>query len=162
MATPILDQYQADFISSHVSIVMASRSAGNVPSQARALGCRVSADRRHVTLILPVIYSASLLDDLRSGGGIAAVFTRITTYETMQLKGPGATIGAPTDEDRAVLQSYGDSFFADLRQIGYTELFSSVVTRMVREDMVVVKFAPTDAFRQTPGPGAGGRLEAAP
>lgn len=40
--TPLLDEALADFIQHHVSINVATRDAGNLPTLTRALGCRVS------------------------------------------------------------------------------------------------------------------------
>jgi hypothetical protein len=155
---PVLDERHADFITHHVSIIAASCSAERVPSVARALGCRVSPDRRTVTVFLPVARAAPVLKDLRAGGAIAVVFSRPTTHETLQLKAAGASIVPLEADDRAGMRAYGDSFMADIRQLGYQDPFASAMVAATGEEAVGVSFSPAAAFVQTPGPSAGQRL----
>ena len=49
---PLLDEARADFITHHVAMNVASCSAARVPSVVRAHGCRVSANRRRVTVFV--------------------------------------------------------------------------------------------------------------
>jgi len=160
--TPVLDATSADFITHHVSILVASSDRAHVPSITRAFGCRVSTDRRTVTLFLSVPRSTAVLRDLRAGGGMAVVFSRPSTHETLQLKGMTARILPLADEDRARMQVYGQSLAEDIRQIGWREPFVSALSSVLGDEAVAVEFTPTAAFEQTPGPAAGRRLEPKP
>lgn len=159
---PLLDERLADFITHHVSINVASCSPERVPSLARALGCRVSVDRRKVTLFLSVSRSVALLRDLRAGGGLAVVFSRPTTHETLQLKGARGSIVSLEDDDHTLMQRYGDSLIEDIRQLGYKDPFTSALVAAIGDEPVGVAFTPTSAFVQTPGPKAGRHLEPKP
>ncbi len=157
---PVLDGVHAAFIQRHVSINVASRNADNVPTLTRAFGCRVSADRRRVTVFVSVRRSETLLDNLRESRAIATVFSRPSTHETIQLKAGDAAIAPLEDGDRAIMAAYRDSFVAELLRIGYTEAVARAVVSGVSDESVGVTFTPAAAFVQTPGPGAGERLRA--
>ena len=152
---PLLDEALVDFIQHHVSVNVATRDAGNRPTLTRALGCRVSPDRRRITLFISVPRSEELLRNLRTNGAIAAVFSRPTTHQTIQLKANDATIVALADGDRALMAAHGASFVEEIRQIGYRDPFASAMLTAVNEEAVGVEFTPTAAFVQTPGPSAG-------
>lgn len=161
-ALPLLDEAHAAFIQRRVAINVASCSAERVPSITRAIGCRVSPDRRTVTLFLSLPRSEQLLRDLRAGGAIAAVFTLPTTHETIQLKGRSAAIVALDPDDRAAIQTYAASFIEEIKQLGYRDPFASAMMSAIGDEAVAVRFTLSAAFLQTPGPSAGQRLGAKP
>jgi hypothetical protein len=154
----LLDEAHAAFIQSRVTINLGARDADNVATLTRALGCRVSADRRLVTVFVSVPRSRALLDDVRANGAIAVVITRPSTHQTIQLKGTDAVIAPIADGDRATIAEYVESFVEDLVGIGYKRNFARIVLTGMDDEVVAVTFTPTAAFAQTPGPGAGARL----
>lgn len=157
-AAPLLDEARAAFIQQRVAINVASCNGGRVPSLARAVGCRVSADRRKVTLFLAVPRSTTLLRDLRAGSGVAAVFVRPTSHESIQLKGTRAEIVPLVEDDRDAIDVYAKTFLEEIFRLGYRDPFASALAMAIGEDLVGVRFEPTAAFLQTPGPLAGTRL----
>ena len=157
---PQLDEAQALFITRRVSMSMASCDAACAPSVARAFGCRVSPDRRTITVFLAVPYSSALLENLRNGAAVAVAFTLPSTHETLQFKGRHAQIVALADGDRALMRAYGQSFHDELDALGYHDPFASAIVAGVEEDAVGVCFEPVAAFEQTPGPTAGRSLVA--
>lgn len=159
---PLLDEARADFITHHVAMNVASCSAARVPSVVRAHGCRVSADRRRVTLFVSVPRATALLADLRAGGAIAAVFTLPRTHETLQLKGAGANTAPLEHGDPARIRAYVESLVEELCRVGYKESLVRAVMSSADEESVGLTFEPTAAFVQTPGPNAGSRLERKP
>lgn len=160
--TPLLDEARAVFITHRVAINVASCGDELVPSVSRAFGCRVSPDRRRVTVFLSVPRSTALIADLRAGRGVATVFTLPSTHETIQLKGAGAEVVPLEKGDRECMQAYAASFMGELRKLGYGDPFASAIVSAANEEAIGVRFAPTAAFLQTPGPAAGRRLEPAP
>lgn len=155
LIAPLLDEERAAFIIHRVAMNVASCSAARVPSLARAHGCRVSADRRQVTVFVPVLRAAGVLADVRAGGAIAAVFTLPRTHETLQLKGLKADIVPLDADDHTRIKAYADSFFDEIRSVGYKEPFARWVVSGLDEEHVGLLFEPTAAFVQTPGPNAG-------
>ena len=157
---PLLDEAHTAFMQRRVAINVGARDADNVATLTRALGCRVSADRRVVTVFVSVARAQQLLDNVRANGAIAVVITRPSTHQTIQLKGTDAVITSIEESDRATIAAYVDSFVEDLASIGYRENFARTVLSGKDDEVVAVTFTPTAAFAQTPGPGAGARLRA--
>ena len=137
---------------SGVSVHVASRGPANVPSVARALGCRVAPDRRRVTVFLSAAQAPDVLADLRASRRAAAVFSRPSTHQTLQIKGDDATVGALAAGDLARVAAYADALVRDLRALGYAEEFGRALIAFDPADLVAVAFTPSAAFQQTPAP----------
>ena len=152
-----LDEELAAFIQSGVSIVVAGRNDELVGDMIRGCGCRVSADRRRVTVLVDPIRSDALLDDITSNGMIAVVFSRPSTHRSIQLKGTDARRARVTAADQAAIDRSLAAWVAELVSIGYTAEFAAAV-RGRPEWPVALTFTPTAGFQQTPGPDAGTRL----
>lgn len=150
-----LDAAHAQFVQGGVSVVIASRSSELVPDVARGCGCRVSADRRRVTVLLDALRGDRLLADIRDNGRIAVVFSRPSTHETIQLKGSDARVTRPTSRDRALAAAHRESWVGDLCRIGYTHEFAQAVWGTLPQALAAVTFTPDSAYQQTPGPAAG-------
>jgi hypothetical protein len=157
--TPLLDAAQAEFLQDRVAINVAARDAHNVPTLTRALGCRVSPDRRRVTVFVSPARAEKLLAGVRDNGAIAAVFTRPSTHETLQLKGRDASVVPLEAGDRESMATHRESFVGELQKIGYTDTFAHGVIAVLNDDAVGVAFTPSAAFVATPGPAAGQRLK---
>jgi hypothetical protein len=142
-----------------VSAHLASRGAANVPSVARALGCRIAPDRNRVTIFLSAAQAPDLIRDLRTSRTAAAVFSRPSTHQTIQIKGDEVTVDGLADGDLARIAAYADALVRDLQALGYTEAFGRALVDFDPADLVAVAFTPKAAFRQTPGPNAGAPLE---
>jgi hypothetical protein len=156
---PSFDEAHAAFMESGVSVHVASRGPANVPSVGRALGCRVAPDRSRVTIFVSAAQAPDLVADLRTSRMAAAVFSRPSTHQTIQIKGDDATIVALADGDLARVAAYADALVRDLQALGYTEAFGRALVDCVPADLVAVAFTPKAAFQQTPGPNAGAPLE---
>ena len=133
---PLLDAEHVAFVESGVSILAASRAADDAPSVARSHGCRVSADRRRVTIFVARGQAGTLLDDVSRCGALAVVFSYPPTHRTIQLKSESARVRlpAPGETDHVA---------------AYVEAFTSGVLPFA------IDFVPESAFVQTPGPKAG-------
>lgn len=154
-----LDAELAAFIQGPVSLHAASRDARNVPNIARALGCRVGADGRRVTIFLQASHGATMLADFRDNGAIAVVASRPTTHRTVQIKGRDAAIEALQDDDAVRIARYREGFERELVALGYAVSLPRALLAGPRSDFVAVSFAVVAAFEQTPGPGAGAALK---
>src|SRR3954452_3136552 len=82
----------AAFMQGGVSVVIASRSADLVPDVLRGCGCRLSRDRRRVTVLVEATRAGETLKTIRSTRTIAVVFSRPSTHRTIQLKADDAVI----------------------------------------------------------------------
>jgi hypothetical protein len=157
---PLIDGELAAFLQSGQSLHVASRGESLVPSLDRALACRVSADRRRVTVLILASHCAQMIADFGRNGAIAFVASQPSSHRTVQLKGVDATVGPAEPGDAALLASQADGFTRDLVSLGYAESLPRLLVEGDLADVVAVSFTPVQAFVQTPGPGAGAPLGA--
>ena len=155
---PVLDEDHAAFIQSGVSVVVATRNAALVPDAVRGCGCRVSRDRRSVTVLVESLRIGSVIADIEVNGLIAVVFSQPSTHRTIQLKGTDARVVRVSPRDRDLVEQHLTAWVDELTAIGYRPEFARAVHGEVPDAMVALVFTPTAAFQQTPGPGAGDRL----
>jgi len=150
---------QTAFLQGPVSVIVASRNAELVADAVRGCGCRVSRDRRQVTVLIEPGQSSMLLDDIAANGMIAVVLSQPSTHKTIQLKGTDARIVPVTAADRAAAQQHLHDWSEDLGRIGYGAAFSAALHGGTGP-LAAIRFTPTAAFQQTPGPDAGQPIRA--
>jgi Pyridoxamine 5'-phosphate oxidase len=151
--SPIGPEHAA-LIARGVSIMVGSRDSNLRPHLMRAVGCRLSADWRRATLLMPQGGGGQVLSDLRDNGRIAVVFSEPSSNRTLQLKGHDATVTPCGSDDAALAERYVQGFVAEIGKLGFAEEVARTILN--RDDAVVaVHFMIAEAFEQTPGPGAG-------
>jgi len=147
-----------NFLTSGVSILVASRNAGLSPSIARAKGCRVvRGPRTRIRILISAAHAGELLDDVRSSGAVSATFTLPRTHRALQFKGNDARVENVDAQDRAAMEEYLSTFVSVVGPLGFREEFVRAYYASP-PDEVAIEFEPSDAFQQTPGPTAGSRL----
>jgi hypothetical protein len=154
-SSALIDAEQAAFICGGVGMSAATCRPGALPNIARATGCRISPDRRVLTLLLAATPGAAALDDVRRTGSIAVVFTQPSTHRTLQLKGHDARIVPPEPGDADLIECYVRAFAADVAAFGFSEAYMRALLACPADDIVGVRFTIAAAFSQTPGPRAG-------
>lgn len=155
---PLLDAGLAEFMQRGISVVVGARDRHNVPAAARATGCRVSADRRRVTVFISATQAEQVLRCIRDNGQIAVVFSEPSTHRTVQIKGRDATVGGLMDGDLQRIAACRDGFTRDVGLIGFDELLIQTLLFYPSADIVSLNFTPSEAYSQTPGPNAGSPL----
>ena len=153
-----LDAEHAAFIQGAVSVVVGTRNSQHVPDVLRGCGCRVSRDRRRVTVLVEPARSGTVLDNVAANGMIAVVFSQPSTHRTLQLKGCDARVVRATTADRGISGRHLHAWMLDLQLVGYTADFARAV-RGEGLDLVAIRFTVAAAFQQTPGPAAGQPLQ---
>ena len=149
----------ADFIESGVSISLASCSAALLPAVSRAKGCRVvRGSPGRLRLLVAASECPELIDAVRSTHALAVTFSHPTRHRTLQFKGRDARVDLPEPLDLAAAAAYERSFGETLAGIGFPRAFTHAFLSAGASDLQVLEFTPTDAFQQTPGPGAGTRV----
>lgn len=145
------------FVHGGVSVLVATSGEDRTPALTRAAAPRVAPDRSTVDVFVGRAQGAACLANLAPGRTMAVLFGSPVDYRMLQIKGRSAgwrdvAVGDPDWVDR-----YWPLFVTNLERIGLAPAKSQ---RLSFDDIVCVTFAPTAIFRQTPGPGAGGPLEA--
>lgn len=150
-----LDEPVAGFVERFVTVSVGTRNAALLPAVARACGCRVSADRRQVTVFLCLTQARAVIENIQDNGVIAVVVTRPSTHRTFQLKGTDARCVPLEPADPGELEAFRESFVQDLMSIGYTAVYAHAILPVPDAQLVAVRFTPSAVFDQTPGPKAG-------
>lgn len=143
-----------------VAVLVAGRDGDNVPTLVRAAGIRVAADGARVTVYVAAGRAGTLLDDVRATGAVAVVVNRPRTHESIQLKGGDAVAGPLGPDDPERVAAYRRAWVEELAAMGYAEDFAEALVEGVPDELVAVRFTPSQAFSQSPGPGAGAPLGA--
>jgi len=154
-----LDPQDARFVQGGVSVIVASRDAEFLPDVVRGCGCRVSRDRRRVTVLVDRARAECVLADVAANGLIAVVFSRPSTHKTMQLKGSDAERARVSAADRTLAARHREAWIDDLCSVGYARAFAAALWGAPSQEIAAITFTPTAAFEQTPGPAAGQPLE---
>jgi hypothetical protein len=146
-----------------VSVIVGSRDAALRPSLMRAVGSRVEADGREITVYLSRPQSRQVIQDIAATGHIAVVFSEPSTHRTVQLKA-SRILGMRNAEaqDEPVLAAYLASMEHEIQQVGFGPPVARALLAHRLDEVVAVRFTPEQAFDQTPGPRAGAALGSAP
>lgn len=136
--------------------MVGTRDATLMPECTRAWGIKVGAGNGTVTIFVSEAIAGKTIENLRENGRIAITCTRPTDHVTCQLKGQVRGIKPVTRVDRDVSRQWHGEFMAELTAIGVPAALSEA---WITEPTLAVEIAVTDVFDQTPGPGAGRKLE---
>ena len=139
-----------------VSVMVGTRNSSLMPECTRAWGIRVGAKRDSVTIFLSEAFAGLTLTNLRDNGQIAVTCTRPTDHVTCQLKGQVKSMKPATAADRGTSRRWHREFIAELMAIGVPAALGEA---WITEPTVAVEIAVSDVFDQTPGPGAGKKIE---
>jgi hypothetical protein len=144
------------FLESGVSILVATRDARLVPESTRAIGARVEAGGVELVVFLPDAISATTLANLRENGRVAVAFSRPHDNRSFQVKGRALAVEPAAAEGRAVIERYRCAWSGALAAVGVPPRLS---LRAAHWPAHGVRIGVEAVFVQTPGPGAGARLE---
>lgn len=146
-----------ELVESGVTLLVGTCDRAMRSEAARAVGARVSPDRRRVTVFVPDGSGARALAHLREHPEIAVGVSRPYDNLTLQLKGPVVEVRPATEEERGHIDRYLAAHVETLSMVG---LRRGLVSRFITWPAQAVTFELRDVFQQTPGPAAGNRLEA--
>ncbi len=154
-STVVLTEELAGFLSSGIAISIATRDGDLNPNGTRAWAAVVDEDRRHVTAYLYAKTAGTILRDLEAHPRVALGFDRPSDSRACQLKGAFVGSARCRSTDRQEIDRQFAGFLADLERIGFPR---AAFTGWKTWPAIAVRFAVTDIFVQTPGPGAGERM----
>jgi hypothetical protein len=155
----VLEERVAAFVAGPaISIAVASRDVRHRAALFKAVACRVSGRRDRITLLVDAVLAHDVVRCLRSGFPIAAVFSEPATHRTLQLKGERAEVEPATAADLELARERHGAIVEHITGLDYPREAVQCYFHYVPAQLVAVHFAPTAAFEQTPGPGAGTAL----
>jgi hypothetical protein len=150
-----LDPSSIALLQGPVAVLVAGRDPDHVPTLVRASGIRVAPDGARVTVYVAASRAAALLDDVRTTGAVAMVVNRPRTHQSIQLKGTDAVAGPLGPDDPPHVAAYLRAWVGELAGMGYGEDFAEALVGAAPDDLAAVRFTPSLAFSQSPGPDAG-------
>ena len=116
---------------------------------------RVEPDRRHLTVYIPAVGAAGVLDDLEANGQAAVVFARPEDDRACQVKGTLVEVRPARDDEEAIVREQFEGFLRQLQIIGMPGESTRAWTVW---PALAVRLRVTAMFEQTPGPKAGAPL----
>jgi len=138
---------------------MALAAAGDdlVPDLVQVLGCRTLAAGR-VVVIVARSQAEGVLELVEMGAPVAVTFSVPSTHRTVQLKARSASLSPAKKADREAVARYRLIFEEELFAVGFARSYTRAMLSAHDDDLVAVAFEPSEAYEQTPGPGAGHAL----
>lgn len=152
---PVLDAAHAAFFQIGVSMGIAACTLAAAPVHVRAIGCRISPDRRQMTMFVPARQAEPVLQCIRENSAVAAVFTEPSTHRTVQVKARDAQRVPLQAGDLDLVEAYREAFAQELERIGFQRAIVGTLLACPPGEMVGIRFTPAEAYSQTPGPKAG-------
>ena len=150
----MIPQDLTDFIQGAVVSWVGSRDDRLRPSVSWAFGARVKAADDLITTFVPDIEADQIKADFTGNGMITFTVVQGISHEAYQFKGRVVELRPTTDEERAVQDIHRSKL------ISFYSVFPEVLfTGFKLYPSTAVTFRVEEAFVQTPGPGAGDRLE---
>jgi hypothetical protein len=152
----LIPEELVEFFDSGVTLLVATVDVALHPEVVRGAGASMQGDRSGMTVYLNEALAARTVANLEATGSVAVCFTRPIDYRSVQVKGRATRARAVLESERPRIVRYHDALVEALYLVGVTRAASRRVRHWpcVAFDMVV-----EEMFHQTPGPGAGKRLE---
>lgn len=159
--SPRLHPSLLEFLRLGLSLYAGGHDARGWPQVARALAIRPLADAQ-LALAVPAGQARGLLTAIAETGQIALVLCQPTTHLTVQIKGRDAIIEPLAADAWPELRRNRDAFATEILPFGFDAEFADAwfsVEGNSPDGLRVVRFTPSGAWNQTPGPGAGAPME---
>ena len=128
------------------------------PVLCRGLAAAVEGSGQ-VAVLLSAQSGFEVLDAIRETAWVAVNVTVPSTYQSLHLKGRDAIAGPASPMHRPLLEASHRAFRDQITPFGFSPEFTHSWYDVTDDDLMVVRFTPLGAWNQTPGPGAGNRLD---
>jgi hypothetical protein len=152
----VLPAELVEFIESGVSVLVGTRDAERRPHAMRGFGASAAPDRKTITIYMAEAVSEASLSDLRDNGQIAVTFSRPIDHRAIQIKGRMLDIQPTTPAQQAIQERYLAAWVEQVYTVG---LPRSLGRLMQIFPSLAVHIELLEVFQQTPGPGAGRRMQ---
>ena len=145
-----------DFMNSPVIIILGTRNNELQPAFNRSVGVNVSEDRETMTVYVYEPFAEVILKNLNENGRIAVIAVTLPSHETYQFKGAFVSSRKTIIKDIEIQENYRKKVLDHFTPLGLPENF---LRNMPYKPGIAVTFRVEDIFVQTPGPGAGKKID---
>jgi hypothetical protein len=149
------------FLQRGLSLYLGGTDARGWPQVARAFAIRPLPDAQ-LLLLIPAEPAAALLGAVEATGQVALVLCQPSTHFTVQIKGRDAVVEPVQAGQWPELERNRAAFGQEIHPYGFDAEFTDAWFSVVGNDpgaLRIVRFTPSGAWNQTPGPGAGAPME---
>lgn len=140
-----------------------AHQVGACTSAGRPVLCRglaiTAEESGKVAVILSARSGFEVLDAIRENPWIAVNVTVPSTYQSLHLKGSDAKVSAASPIHRPLIDASRRAYRDELLPYGFPPEYTCSWYDVPDDDLRVIRFTPIGAWNQTPGPGAGNRLD---
>lgn len=145
-----------EFIHGSAIFFLGTRNEELRTSVSWVFGAVADPEADRVTMFVPTIDNEAVLKDLETNGMVAMSMVDGATHEAYQLKGKCVEIRPTNQKEKAVQEIHRTKAGARLGEAGMPP---AMYQGFVMDPSVAVTFQVEEIFLQTPGPGAGDKLE---
>ena len=156
----MLDDETRAFLEGGCALIVGTVASDGAPHAGRGWGMAVvdAGPPARCRLLLDADDERSVAH-LAAGGAVAVTATSVTTLRSIQLKGRSIGPEVPTADDEATAARYLEQFFGDVHATDGVDW--DVFERLVPSRHVACPIEAHESYDQTPGPGAGARVDGA-
>lgn len=145
-----------DFMNSPVIIELGTRDNKLNPAFNRSVGAMVSEDRETMTVFIYEPFADVMLKNLNENGRVALIAGVFPSHETYQFKGAFVASRKTENKDFEMQENYRNKILDHYMPLGFPENF---FRNLPYKPGIAVTFHVEDIFVQTPGPGAGEKID---
>ena len=145
-----------DFVHGPVVMFLGTRSAEFRPSFSWVFGAVADGEAETIRLLVPDIEGEQSFRDLADNGRVALTVAEGITHEAYQFKGRSVEVQPSAAEERAIQGIYKQKLATQFEPLG---LGREVWDGLNVDPSTAVTFEVEEIFVQTPGPGAGEKVE---
>jgi hypothetical protein len=142
-----------------------AHQVGGCTNDGRPVVCRGLAAQHEAGRLLVIISAESgfeVLDAIRQNGRIAVNLTLPENYRSLSFMGDDAVVRGSGAAWRPLVDERHQAFSDQLLRFGIPPEYTNAWYSAPDEHLVAVRFTPTQARNQTPGPGAGNAVQLIP
>jgi len=142
-----------------------AHQVGGCTNDGRPVVCRGLAAQHEAGRLLVIISAESgfeVLDAIRQNGRIAVNVTLPENYRSLSFIGDDAVVRGSGAAWRPLVNERHQAFSEQLLRYGIPPEYTNAWYSAPDEHLVAIRFTPTQARNQTPGPGAGNPVQLIP
>jgi hypothetical protein len=155
----MIPQWLVDYVHGPVLSWIGTRDARLRPSVSWAFGALVAPATDEITTFVPEAEIADTRANLEHNGLVAFTCVEPVSHQAYQFKGRLVALRPTTEEERAVQEIYRDKMVTHF--VTHTHFPAEAVTGFRFHPSTAITFRVEEVFVQTPGPGAGNKVDLA-
>lgn len=148
-----------ELLESPCGLLVATAGAGGEPHATRAWAADVVDAATGRVRVLIDADDLVALADLGESGAVAVTGADVRTLRAVQVKGSVTLLEPATAADVARAARHTEAFFRAISELDGIPV--ELLRRLARRSLVACELTVSEVYDQSPGPGAGGRLEGA-